>query len=74
LESAGHVQVQEVTSQSSYYSHNDIRLHFGLGLAKRADRIEIRWPNGQTETIRDVVCNQIAVVEEGKGIVRSQPR
>jgi hypothetical protein len=74
LESGGHKQVEEVTSQSSYYSHNDIRLHFGLGLAKKADRIEIRWPNGQTETIRDVGCNQIAVVEEGRGIVRSQVR
>jgi hypothetical protein len=74
LESGGHVQVQEVTSQSSYYSHNDMRLHFGLGSAKKADRIEIRWPNGQTETMRDVPCNQIAVVQEGKGIVSSHPR
>jgi len=72
LESGGHKQLQEVTSQSSYYSHNDMRVHFGLGQAKKADRIEVRWPNGQAEVIKDVGCNQIAIVEEGKGIVRSK--
>ena len=33
-------------SQSSYYSHDDLRLHFGLGAATVADRIEVRWPGG----------------------------
>src|SRR4051812_7045460 len=54
-----HTQTQEVTSQSSYYSHNDLRLHFGMGSSSKADQIEIRWPGGQTETIKDVAVNQI---------------
>ena len=38
-------QAQEVTAQSSFYSANDRRLHFGLGTATAAD-VTIRWPNG----------------------------
>ena len=43
------LQAQEVTAQSSFYSANDRRLHFGLGPATAAD-LTIRWPNGATET------------------------
>jgi enediyne biosynthesis protein E4 len=64
-------QVQEVSSQSSYYSHNDPRLHFGLGENNRAEQIEIRWPNGQTETIKDIAANQIVTIKEGFGIVKA---
>ena len=46
---AGKVQAQEVVSQSSFYSSNDPRLHFGLGSAMSAD-LEIRWPNGNKES------------------------
>src|SRR6266705_1368901 len=44
----GRTQAQEVLSQSSFYSSNDSRLHFGLGAAEAAD-VEIRWPNGGRE-------------------------
>ena len=44
----GRTQAQEVTAQSSFYSANDRRLHFGLGSATKAD-LTIRWPNGATE-------------------------
>ena len=44
---AGRRQARAVLSQSSYYSHDDLRLHtFGLGAAARVDDIEVRWPNG----------------------------
>ena len=42
-------QARAVLSQSSYYSHDDLRLHFGLGAATRADRVEVRWPSGTTQ-------------------------
>ncbi len=61
------IATQEVTSQSSYYSHNDLRLHFGLGVNKQADQIEIRWPNGEKETIKDIAANQIVTIKEGAG-------
>lgn len=70
VRAGNHVQAQEVTSQSSYYSHNDPRLHFGLGSARHADSVEIRWPNGQTEVLKNLPANQIVSVKEGSGIVR----
>ena len=63
-------QVQEVTSQSSYYSHNDQRLHFGLGENTKADVIEIRWPSGQTETLKNVVAKQILTIKEKSEVGR----
>jgi enediyne biosynthesis protein E4 len=67
----GRSQAQEVTAQSSFYSVNDRRLHFGLGAAASAD-LTIRWPNGATETLPGVEGNQLIVVREGSGIVRRQ--
>lgn len=64
------LQSQEVTAQTSYYSHNDLRLHFGLGANKQADSIEIRWANGQTETVKNVAGNQFIRIKEGLGIVK----
>lgn len=68
----GQAQIDEVMSGSGYYSQNDLRVHFGLGQAKKADRIEIRWPSGLQESLRDVAANQIVVVKEGQGIVKKQ--
>lgn len=73
LKTGGHLQAQEISSQSSYYSHNDSRLHFGLGSSKKADQIEIRWPSGETEVIKDIAPNQIVTVKEGRGILNSPP-
>jgi hypothetical protein len=64
LRAGSQSQVQEVTSQSSYYSHNDQRLHFGLGEHEKAEVIEIRWPSGQTETLKNIVANQILTIKE----------
>lgn len=61
-------QVQEVLSQSSFYSVNDTRLHFGLGPEKMAD-IEIRWPSGAKESFKAVAADQLITVKEGAGIV-----
>ena len=54
-------------------SQNDLRAHFGLGGAARADRIEVLWPSGRTETMTDVAANQIVTIEEGRGIVARTP-
>ncbi len=60
----GRRQARAVVSQSSYYSHDDLRLHFGLGTAVRAERVEVRWPNGQQQTLLDVAGRQTLVVKE----------
>ena len=64
-------QAQEVLAQSSFYSANDRRLHFGLGAETSAD-LTIRWTNGSTETITNVVVDQLVVIQEGRGIIRNQ--
>ena len=64
----GRTDMREVKSGSSYLGQNDLRLHFGVGEVTRIDRLDVRWPNGQVETIRDVAVDQIVTVTEGKGI------
>jgi hypothetical protein len=61
----GRKQRQDVLSQSSFYSQNDLRLHFGLGQSDQADTIEIRWPLGLHEVYKNVKANQILVLKEG---------
>ncbi len=61
----GKIQAQEVASQASFYSANDLRLHFGLGAAAKAD-VEIRWPSGLTQQFNDVAADRIIRIEEGK--------
>jgi hypothetical protein len=58
------LQMQEVTSQTSYYSHNDLRLNFGLGKLNKVDSIEIRWASGNVETIKNVQSKQILTIKE----------
>ena len=67
----GRAHAQEVTGQSSFYSANDRRLHFGLGAAAAAD-LTVRWPNGATETFTRVEANHLVVIREGSGIVRRE--
>jgi hypothetical protein len=66
-----HWQVQQVESQSSYYSVNDFRLHFGLGEAVMADLIEVQWPSGKKEAVREVAGDRLVYIQEGNGIVRA---
>jgi hypothetical protein len=66
--------VDEVRSGSSYYSQNDMRVHFGLGAATKMDSVEIRWPSGLTERFENVAVDQINTVKEGSGIaVKNEP-
>jgi len=66
-------QIREVKAGSSYLGQNDLRQHFGLDAATRADRIEVRWPSGRNEVVQNVPANQIITVREGDGIIRSAP-
>ncbi len=67
----GKVQAQAALSQSSFYSCNDTRLHFGLGTFGSVD-IEVFWPNGLHERFRNVKANQLVTLREGAGIVPSK--
>ena len=64
ITAGGKKQMAEVHAGSSYLSQSDIRLHFGLGSAKKADSIEIRWPRGGIQKLGPAEANQILRVEE----------
>jgi len=68
VHSDGRTQTQSVLSQSSFYSCNDPRLHFGLGSASVVD-VEVHWPNGLREMLKRVAANQLITVREGAGVV-----
>ncbi len=63
-------QIDEVRSGGSYYSQNDLRVHFGLGKAAKAKTVEVRWPSGAVDTLTDVAADQVVVIREGAGRVR----
>lgn len=73
LHVGGKQLVREVKAGSSYLGQNDLRVHFGLGAADRADRLEIRWPMGAVETIQAIAANQVLTVVESKGVTNRQP-
>ena len=70
-EAKPHQQIDEVRSGGGYFSQNDLRAHFGLGKAEKVELLEIRWPSGQVDTLKDVKPNQVVYVKEGEGIVRT---
>ena len=62
-----HRQIREVRSGGSYYSQNDLRIHFGLGNATVVDLLEIRWPSGQIDRFTDLEANRSLTIEEHLG-------
>jgi hypothetical protein len=73
LTAGGRQQVRQVQSGSSYLAQNDLRGHFGLGPAARAERLEIRWPDGSTEVVENLAANQRVTVLQGRGIIGRAP-
>jgi hypothetical protein len=58
------VQVREINNAASYLSSNDVRLHAGLGAARTIQQIDILWPSGSRQVLKDVSVNQILTIEE----------
>ena len=66
-------QIRDVQSGSSYLSQSDLGAHFGLGQATRSERLEVRWPDGTIEVLKNLPANQAITIREGKGIVSRVP-
>jgi len=66
----GKTQIDEVRSGGSYYSQNDMHVHFGLGKATKAQTIEARWPSGVVDTLNDVAAGQVVFIKEGAGQIK----
>ena len=65
--------VDQVASGSSYLAQHDLRVHFGLGSAAKADRLEIAWPSGRVEVLESLPANHVITVREGEGEIRRVP-
>lgn len=66
LVARGRAQYGEVRSGGSYLSQNDLRLHFGLGTATQVDSIEVSWPSGQHQVLKNERCDRVLTIEEGR--------
>jgi hypothetical protein len=64
LVTASGLQQATVSTASSYLSASDKRVHFGLGQESAAQRIEIRWPGGIRQTLKDIPADQILQIDE----------
>jgi hypothetical protein len=66
IEAGGRKQIAEVVSGGSYFSQNSFTLYFGLGKAEKVDRIEVRWPSGETQSWSGVEGNRTIRLTEGR--------
>lgn len=72
VQSEGRRQAAAVLSQSSFLSHHDLRLHFGLGAADKSGPITVQWPSGKTEQFPAVAANALYLLTEGSGEAKPQ--
>jgi len=70
--SGGMTQTEEIHSGGSYLSQNDLHVHFGLGTAAKIESVEIRWPSGAVETLKNLEADKFYSVLEGQGIVPAE--
>ncbi len=70
LTAGGKRQRQDVVSGAVFCSQNDLTLHFGLGSATKVDKLEIKWPNGSTESFEVPGVDRILTITQGKGIAK----
>jgi hypothetical protein len=66
LQAGGISQIREIAAGGSYLSQSDLRAHFGLGRAAKADTLEIQWPSGLRQTFHDIAADAFYVVEEDR--------
>jgi hypothetical protein len=68
----GMTQTAQVHSGGSYLSQHDLRVHFGLGTSDKIELVEIHWPSGAVDVLKNLVADQLYSVLEGKGIVPAE--
>jgi hypothetical protein len=68
----GETHVEQAKGGMSYMSASDPRIHFGLGKRSKIESLEITWPSGHVDRLKDVPVDKIIAVKEGAGIVPSK--
>jgi hypothetical protein len=71
VEAGGRKRIAEVVSGGSYFSQNALTLYFGLGKSAAVDRIEVRWPAGETQVWQGMAANRTVGLTEGSEKVAS---
>jgi enediyne biosynthesis protein E4 len=66
-------QTKTLRSGSSYLSSSELILTFGLGSHAQAGSIELRWPSGQVDQLKNIAADQIITVKEKEGIAAAKP-
>jgi hypothetical protein len=66
-------QFDEVRGGASYLSQNDLRLHFGFGSKNVIDSVEVSWPSGKKDEIKDLPTDFIYTIVEGEGVKQKVP-
>ena len=66
------VQMDELRSGGSYFSQNDMRMHFGLDQATKVDLVEIRWLSGRVDQLNNLDVNRLYVIQEGGKILKAE--
>ena len=61
---SGRVQYNQVTTSVGYVSSSDRRVHFGLGADAKIREIELRWPSGTVQVLKDLAADRILKVTE----------
>jgi hypothetical protein len=69
----GVAQISEVYAGSSYLSQNDLRLHFGFGQKNVIETVEVSWPSGKKDVIKDLPTDFIYTLVEGEGVKAKTP-
>ncbi len=64
LTTASGSQWQTVSTAGSYLSSSDKRVHFGLGDQTKAQTIQIHWPSGKTQLLKDVNGDRLVKIDE----------
>ena len=60
------LQVQELLNTRGYESAVEEVLHFGIGASTSVNRVEIKWPNGKTQVLKQVKADQLLVVQQNE--------
>jgi hypothetical protein len=66
-------QFAAVTTAGSYLSSSDKRVHFGLGKEQIVESVEIRWPSGIVQTLRNIPADQILQIDEPLAPANTKP-
>jgi hypothetical protein len=69
LTAEGTTHIEQAKGGMSYMSASDPRIHWGLGKRSKIDQLEITWPSGTVDRLKDVPIDKIIAVKEGAGIV-----